>query len=80
MEHYAFTVVGSFKMQYTYSDQEVQPDADGNDADVEPTEEAQRQLEGRLTECLGREFALMGNVEVFADSDALLGVDDDSKL
>lgn len=78
MKHYTFKVVCSFTMQYTFTDEEVQQDAGGNDGDVEPTDEAQRQLENDLTECLGQNYALNGNVEVDADSDDLLGVLEDS--
>lgn len=76
MKHYTFNLVCSFTMQFTFPEREVQQDADGADGDVEPTDAALAQVETELKEHLQQIFPV-DKVEIFADSDNLLGVDDD---
>ena len=71
--HYTFNLLCSFRMQFTFTEKEVQPDPDGDEKDFEPTDEALRALEQEVAEHLGQNYAV-SDVEVDADSDSLIGV------
>lgn len=77
VKHYTFRIACSFTMQFTFPEQGVEQDADGNDGDVMPTDEALERLRLELQEYFG-EYAPVADVEAFADSDSLLGVVDDT--
>jgi hypothetical protein len=70
---YTFYVSCSFRMQFTFTDKDVQPEPGGTKRDFEPTDEALRALEQELAEHLGQNYAV-SDVEVDADSDSLIGV------
>ena len=72
--HYTFYVSCSFRMQYTFTEKEVQADPGGNEKDFEPTDEALRALEQDLADHLGQNYTVT-DVQADADSDSLLGVD-----
>lgn len=76
MKHYTFNLTCSFTMQFTFTNQQVQRDADGGDGDVEPTDAALIQLEAEMKEYLQQAYPVADKVEIFADSDDLLGNDD----
>lgn len=77
VNHYTFNVTCSFDMQFTFTERDVEQDSEGNTDDFVPTEEAMLQLEVELREHLEQKFGA-ANVEVYTDSDALLGVVDDA--
>ncbi len=62
-------------MQYTFSDDEVQIDPDGNEEDFEPTGIALATLEKELEEHLLNLY-IAEDVRVSADSNSFLGIDD----
>ena len=76
MKRYTFNVVCSFAMQFTFSESEVQPDSEGSESDVEPSELALEKLEAELNDFLSQHYGVT-KVEAYADSDALLGIEDD---
>lgn len=77
MKHYTFNVDCFFTMQFTFTEQEVQQDSEGAEGDVEPSDSALAQLEEEIKHFLSQSYGVE-NMEVYADSDALLGVVDDS--
>jgi hypothetical protein len=77
VKHYTFNLTCSFTMQCTFTEQQVQQDADGGDGDVEPTDAALLQLEAEMKEYLQQVYLVADKVEIFADSEDLLGDDDD---
>jgi len=79
MKHYTFNVVCSFTMQFTFTESELQPDSDGSESDVEPSDMALIKLEQELRDFLSQHYYVK-NVEVYADSDALLGIVNDSEI
>ncbi len=78
MKHYTFKVICSFSMQYTFTEDEVETDNDVGESCFEPTYTAQQRLAGELRELIGNHYALNDDIEICAESDDLLGVDDDS--
>jgi hypothetical protein len=76
-KHYVFEVYCSFKMQYTFSEQEVQRDCGGDETDFEPTDKALEALQRELEEHLSSDYGCM-DVHASADSDSLLAVEEDS--
>ena len=77
MKHYTFVMTCSFGMQFTFTEHEVEPDTGGLEGDVVPTDDALLRLQAELKEYLGQSYSVE-KMEVYSDSDALLGVDDDS--
>lgn len=77
MKHFTFNVVCSFTTQFTFTESEVQPDPDGSESDVEPSDLALIKLEQELRDFLSEHYYVV-NVEIYADSDALLGIENDS--
>jgi len=74
---YTFKVNCSFQIQYTFSEGEVQHDPDGNEEDFEPTNAALATLEQELEEHLLELYMVEDvDVNVSADSNSLLGIDD----
>jgi hypothetical protein len=70
---YTFKVNCSFQMQYTFSDDEVQIDPDGNEEDFEPTHAALATLEQEIEEHLLKLY-MAEDVNVSADSNSLIGI------
>jgi len=73
-KHYTFRVSCAFDVQYTFGETEIQPDAGGSEADVEPTDDALEAFRREVESHLARDYAV-DNVEAFTDSDSLLGID-----
>jgi hypothetical protein len=75
---YTFNVQCSFDVQYTFKESEVEPDPEGEEGAVQPTEVALRVLEGDLLAALHYNYAV-DEVQASADSDRALGTfsDDD---
>ena len=75
-KHYVFDVYCSFKMQYTFTEDEVQLDPGGDDSDFEPTDEALEALEHRLDEYLVGNYCV-AEVDASADSNSFIGLGED---
>jgi hypothetical protein len=71
--HYTFVVHVGFDMQYTFTRAEVQRDEDGGPRDFEPTDKALTDLQNEIREYIGGNYPV-DEVEVYADSDDLLGI------
>ena len=71
MKHYTFHVYATVKMQFTFTEAEVEHDPDGDDTAVEPTAEALGALERELEEYLGQNY-VVDEIEVSSDSDMIL--------
>lgn len=71
VKHYTFYVYTTFKMQYTFTEKEVEPDEDAGDGAVEPTGDALHALELELQEYLGQNYSVE-EIEVSTDSDLIL--------
>jgi hypothetical protein len=69
---YTFNVQCTFNVQYTFNESSVEPDPEGRDGDVQPTEAALQILEAELLAVLHNNYAV-DEVQAFADSDQLLG-------
>lgn len=74
-KHYTFRVVCSFTMQHTFTEDEMEPDPEGGEGDVVPTDEGMLALQRELEEHLRGDY-VVDEVELDTDSDALLGVED----
>ena len=70
VKHYTFDVYCTFRMQFTFTESEVEPDADSGDGAVEPTDEAIKALELELQDYLGQNY-LVEEIEASSDSDAI---------
>ena len=73
VKKYTFRVFCTFEVQHTFGENEVEPDPDGDDTDVEPTDDA-LQAYGRELESYLAEHYSVSDVEVSTDSDLMLGV------
>ena len=76
MKLYTFCVCCTLELHVTFPEDEVEPDCDGDDDDVEPTAAALEALKARINQYLQQEHSVH-NLEVSTDSDLLLGCDDD---
>jgi len=76
-KHFTYIVACSFKMQFTFTDSEVEQSDEGDGGDMSPTDAAMEALCKEIEECLGRHFGDVEKVEAWADFDDLLGVDED---
>jgi hypothetical protein len=74
-KYYTFNVTCSFTTQNSFLESEVVQESEGAEGDKIPTAKALRDLAKRLTEALGSRFSV-DDLEVYADSDQLLGVDE----
>ena len=72
---FTFTVVCSFSMQYTFSEDEVQPDTGGGDGDFEPTDDALLRLEKNIEQELEGIWGGIEDVDASADSESLTAVE-----
>lgn len=77
---YTYHVHCSFRLQFTFSQDEVVAAEEGKEGDLDPTQAALDGLASDLQECLTENFAVT-DVQVHADFDDLLGViaDDDKQ-
>lgn len=66
-KNYTFHVYCSFRLQYTFTEHEVERDPGGDETDFEPTDEALETLEGELQEYLGENYVVY-DIDVSADS------------
>lgn len=64
----------SFGTQYTFPENEVEPAAEGDEEDREPTEAALSKLEDEIREYLEQMYSVH-ELEVWADFDSLLEVE-----
>ena len=76
-KHFTYNVSVSFKMQFTFSESEVEQSDEGNEGDMSPTDAALEALDKEIAECLGEHFAGVKKVDAWADFDELLGVSED---
>ncbi len=65
----------SFQMQFTLAESEVEQSDEGDEGDMSPTDRALDELGKEIQECLSERFADVGEIEVSADFDDLLGTD-----
>ena len=77
MKHYTFIMSCNFQFQYTFTEDEVQPEADGGRGDFGPTEDALAALTRKVEAHLGSDDLATSNVDVVTDGDYLLGVMED---
>ena len=77
MKHYTFRLTAYVTLQYTFLASEVEPDADGSDSDVIPTDAALRVLEEELAEAFGNSHAI-DTIDLDVDSIDLLGINESS--
>ncbi len=73
---YTYNVICSFQTQYSFTESEVEPDRGGDEGNFEPTEKALDRLCKEFTEYIGCNYGI-DKFQAFADSDDLLGVDED---
>jgi hypothetical protein len=73
---YTFQIYCTFKMQYTFTGDEVQQDPDGDATDLEPKDEALNALQRELEEYLAENYPV-SQVDASADSSAFLGMDEE---
>lgn len=73
---YTFKVSFSFDMQHTFDESEVQPAEEGDEDDLDPTDEALAALAEEIKEHLEKQY-MISNIEACADFDTLLGVLED---
>jgi hypothetical protein len=79
MKHYTYEVICSFTMQYTFTADEVEQ-GDGTDpGEFEPTETALAALREEVREHLQLEFFGVDDLNIEAETDNLLGIEDDTK-
>lgn len=76
-KHFTYNVACSFNMQFTFPESDVEQSDEGDEGNMSPTDLALESLGKEIEECLGEQFGGVTNVEVCADFDDLLGVDDD---
>lgn len=77
MKLYTFGVYCTLELQVTFPEDQVEPDCDGDEGDVEPTAAALEALKARLEQCLEQQDSCFHDLEVSTDSDLLLGCHDD---
>jgi hypothetical protein len=75
VKHYTYTVICSFSMQYTFTEDEVEEAEGGESGDFEPTEKAMIELQYELNEYLGNSYPI-SDLTVETEFDALLGIND----
>lgn len=70
-KYYTFKVFCTFEMQYTFTESEVERDADGGEYAVEPTDAAIEALEAEVLEYVSQNYPVE-SVEVSTDSDLIM--------
>lgn len=71
---YTYNVLCSFKLQYTFTQDEVEQAEEGAEGDLDPKATALEQVAAEIREQLEENFAV-SEVEAWADFDELLGID-----
>jgi hypothetical protein len=79
-KHFTYKVACSFNMQFTFPESDVEQSDEGDEGDMSPTDSALEALGKEIEECVCERFGGVANVEVSADFDELLGVDEDELL
>jgi hypothetical protein len=74
-KHYTYNLSVSFRMQFTFTENEVEPSEDGGPKDRDPSQRALENLEEELREHL-RQHYTVDDIEVSGDFDDLLGIDE----
>ena len=74
---YTFSVSCTFTMQHTFDESEIEPDPDGDETAVEPTDRALLALARELEEAL-LEAYVVSDLDASSDSDMLLGIADEA--
>ena len=77
-KYYTYMISCSFKMQYTFTEKEVEQAEEGSEGDIDPTEDALMDLEKTIKDRLDPHWAV-SDVEAWTDFDELLGVIDDDE-
>jgi hypothetical protein len=72
-KHYTYNLTVSFRMQYTFPEEEVEPSEEGDTEDRDPSQCALNRLEDELREYLRQNY-VADNVEAWGDFDDLLGI------
>ena len=72
---HTFIVSFDFKMQYTFTEKNVQPSEEGGEDNIDPTDKALAELEQEITEYLSYNY-VVSEVRAYADFDSLLGTDE----
>ena len=72
---YTFRVQCSFELQYSFTEDEVEPDPGGSEEDFNPKDEAILALENDLREALGANY-LVTSLKAHAESDEIIGISD----
>jgi len=75
-KHYTYNLSVSFRMQFTFTEDEVKPSEEGGPKDRDPSSRSLENLEKELGEYLGQNYAV-DDVEVWGDFDELLGIDEE---
>jgi hypothetical protein len=77
-KYYTYMILCSFKIQYTFTEKEVEQAEEGGEGDLDPTEDALMDLERTIKDCLDPDWAV-SDVEAWTDFDELLGVIEDDE-
>ena len=72
---HTFNVSFDFKMQFTFTDKDVQSSEEGGEDNIDPTDKALAELEQEITEFLSYNY-VVSEVRAYADFDSLLGTDE----
>lgn len=79
-KHFTYMVACSFKMQFTFTDSEVEQSDEGDEGDegdMSPSDAALEALCQEIEECLVAHLGGVEKIEACADFDDLLGVEED---
>ncbi len=71
-EYFTYNVSVSFELQHTFHESEVQPAAEGDEHDREPTERSLSKLKSELEEYLSNNYTI-SDLDVSADFESFLG-------
>lgn len=74
-KHYTYNLLVTFRMQFTFTDDEVEPSEEGGPEDRDPSQRALENLEKELHEQLRQNYTV-DDMEVSGDFDDLLGIDE----
>jgi hypothetical protein len=73
--YHTFTVSVDFKIQFTFTEKDVELSEEGGEDNIDPTDKALAELEQEITEYLSNNYVVSG-VNAYADFDSLLGTDE----
>ena len=77
VKHYTYDVLVSFKMQFTFSEKEVQSSEEEDKNVFDPSDEALTHLEKELKEFLSQKYPV-DEIEAWVDFDGFLGANESS--